>query len=127
MALSSFQLFLSQAQNAPSELKVQVLRIIMDLLIMYDQEFFARSADNVRPRAHFERFRLMSMSVLQSAKILDFLLQILEAEESPEAQAVIVTGFCKLLLAGMITESRVNKPRSPLEILTAELISRIRS
>lgn len=47
MALSSFQLFLSQAQNAPGELKVQVLRIIMDLLIMYDQEFFGRSADNV--------------------------------------------------------------------------------
>ncbi|KAF8962585.1 nuclear condensing complex subunit [Flammula alnicola] len=88
MALSSFQLFLSQAQNAPSELKVQVLRVIMDLLIMYDQEFFGRSEDT-------------------AARILDFLLQILEAEESPPAQAVMVTGLCKLLLAGMITESRV--------------------
>jgi len=47
MALSSFQLFLSQAQNAPGELKVQVLRVIMDLLIMYDQEFFGRSEDTV--------------------------------------------------------------------------------
>jgi hypothetical protein len=44
----------------------------------------------------------------QATKILDFLLQILEAEESPEAQAVIVTGLCKLLLAGMITEPRVS-------------------
>ncbi|KAF8182055.1 nuclear condensing complex subunit [Pholiota molesta] len=88
MALNSFQLFLSQAQNSPPELKVQVLRIIMDLLIMYDQEFFGRSEET-------------------ATKILDFLLQILEAEESPEAQAVIVTGLCKLLLAGMITEPRV--------------------
>ena len=47
MALSSFQLFLSQAQNAPGELKIQVLRVIMDLLIMYDQEFFGRSEDTV--------------------------------------------------------------------------------
>ena len=47
MALSSFQLFLSQAQNAPIELKVQVLRIILDLLIVYDQEFFSRSEDVV--------------------------------------------------------------------------------
>ena len=47
MALSSFQLFMSQAQNAPNELKVQVLRIILDLLIVYDQEFFSRSEDVV--------------------------------------------------------------------------------
>lgn len=47
MALSSFQLFLSQAQNSPGELKIQVLRVIMDLLIMYDQEFFGRSEDTV--------------------------------------------------------------------------------
>jgi condensin complex subunit 3 len=36
------------------------------------------------------------------------LLQVLEAEETPEAQAVLVTGLCKLLLAGMITEPRVS-------------------
>ena len=47
MALSSFQLFLSQAQNAPTELKVQVLQIILDILIVYDQEFFSRSEDVV--------------------------------------------------------------------------------
>ena len=47
MALSSFQLFLSQTENAPTELKVQVLRIILDLLIVYDQEFFSRSEDVV--------------------------------------------------------------------------------
>ncbi|KAF8155928.1 nuclear condensing complex subunit [Crassisporium funariophilum] len=94
MALSSFQLFLSQAQNAPAELKVQVLRIILDLLIMYDQEFFGKSEDIV--------------SFCTSAtRIIDFLLQTLEAEESPEAQAVLCTGICKLLLAGIITDSKV--------------------
>jgi len=39
---------------------------------------------------------------------LDFLLQIFEAEESAEAQAVIATGLCKLLLAGIVTDSRVS-------------------
>ena len=48
MALSSFQLFLNQVQNAPEELKVRVLQVIFDLLIMYDQEFFGRSAEIVR-------------------------------------------------------------------------------
>lgn len=47
MALSSFQLFMSQVQNSPTELKVQVLRIILDLLMVYDQEFFSRSEDVV--------------------------------------------------------------------------------
>ena len=47
MALSSFQLFMSQAQHAPTELKVQVMRIILDLLFVYDQEFFSRSEDVV--------------------------------------------------------------------------------
>ena len=42
----------------------------------------------------------------QAAKNLDFLLQILKAEESARAQAIIVTEFCRLLLAAMITESR---------------------
>ena len=47
MALSSFQLFVSQAQNAPAELKVEVLKVIMDLLIMYDHEFFGKSEETV--------------------------------------------------------------------------------
>lgn len=47
MAMNSFQLFLSQVQSAPDDLKIQVLRIILDLLIMYDQEFFERSEDIV--------------------------------------------------------------------------------
>ena len=38
---------MSQVQNSPTELKVQVLRIILDLLMVYDQEFFSRSEDVV--------------------------------------------------------------------------------
>ncbi|KAF9525087.1 nuclear condensing complex subunit [Crepidotus variabilis] len=88
MALSSFQLFLSQAQNAPTQLKVQVLKVIMDLLIMYDQDFFGKSEETAK-------------------QIVDFLLQLLDAEESAEAQAVLATGLCKLLLAGIITDPKV--------------------
>jgi hypothetical protein len=48
MALSSFQLFISQVQSSPAELKLKVLQVIFDLLVMYEQEFFGRSADVVR-------------------------------------------------------------------------------
>ncbi len=34
-------------------------------------------------------------------------MQVLEAEESAEAQAALVVGFCKLLLAGIVTEPKV--------------------
>lgn len=47
MALSSFQLFMSQAQNAPPDLKLQVFKVVLDLLIMYPQEFFGRNDDIV--------------------------------------------------------------------------------
>lgn len=48
MALRSFQLFMGQIENAPEELKVQVLKVTLDLLIMYDQEFFRKSDAIVR-------------------------------------------------------------------------------
>lgn len=48
MALSSFQLFVSQVQSAPEELKAQVLQAIFDLLFLYNQEFLGRSEDVVR-------------------------------------------------------------------------------
>lgn len=47
MALSSIQLFLSQVQSAPEELKLRVLQVIFDLLFLYDQDFFGRSDDVV--------------------------------------------------------------------------------
>ena len=53
MALRSFQLFLGQVENAPTELKLQVLRVILDLLIMYDQEFFSKDEGIVSPALAF--------------------------------------------------------------------------
>lgn len=47
MALSSFQLFVNQVQNAPEELQVQVLHVIFDLLVMYPHDFFGRSEEMV--------------------------------------------------------------------------------
>ena len=47
MAVNSFQLFLSQVQAAPEELKLKVLQIVLDILIMYDQEFFGKPNDIV--------------------------------------------------------------------------------
>lgn len=47
MALSSLQLFLSQVQSSPTELKVKVLQVVFDLLIMYDQEFLQRTDEMV--------------------------------------------------------------------------------
>lgn len=109
MALSSFQLFLSQAQNAPEELKVQVLKVIMDLLIVYDQDFFGRSEETV----FFQTIEPISMLIYtllicQAKQIVEFLLKILQVEESPEAQAVLVTGLSKLLLSGVVTDSQVS-------------------
>jgi condensin complex subunit 3 len=107
MALSSFQLFLSQAQNAPAELKVQVLRIILDLLIVYDQEFFSRSEDVVSFLLRNCLFEICLIAFLQAKRITDFLLQMLDSNDSPEVQAVLCTGICKLLLAGIIIDTRV--------------------
>ena len=53
MAVNSFQLFLSQVQAAPEELKLKVLQIVLDILIMYDQEFFGKPNDIVSITASF--------------------------------------------------------------------------
>lgn len=39
---------MGQIEDAPDELKVQVLKVVLDLLIMYDQEFFKKSEAIVR-------------------------------------------------------------------------------
>ena len=48
MALSSFQLFLSQVQSAPEVLKIRVLQVIFDVLMVHDRDFFAPGSPNVR-------------------------------------------------------------------------------
>lgn len=47
MALQSFALFCSQAQNVPESLKPQVLQIIFDILLMHSDVFFRRSLETV--------------------------------------------------------------------------------
>lgn len=45
--MNSFQLFLSQVQSAPDELKVKVLQVVFDILMVYDDELLLRSEDIV--------------------------------------------------------------------------------
>ncbi|KAI8971320.1 nuclear condensing complex subunit [Trametes punicea] len=88
MALSSFQLFLSQVQAAPEVLKIRVLQIIFDILMVHDDAFLGPGSPN-------------------GEKIVEFLLQLLEAEELDSVQALLVIGISKLMLSGMVTDERV--------------------
>ncbi|KAH9924026.1 nuclear condensing complex subunit [Fomitopsis serialis] len=88
MAMNSFQLFLNQVQSAPEDLKVKVLRVIFDILMVYDEELLLRSEDIAE-------------------KIVTFLLQTLEVEDSSAVQAVLCIGISKLMLAGLVTDPRV--------------------
>ena len=51
---------------------------------------------------------MSSHTISQAKRITDFLLQMLDSDDSPEAQAVLCTGLCKLLLAGIMMEPRVS-------------------
>ncbi|KAK0449796.1 nuclear condensing complex subunit [Desarmillaria tabescens] len=88
MALSSFQLFLSQIQNAPEELRLKVLQVVFDLLVMYEYDFLSRSEE-------------------VAEQIITFLVQTLEVEESNAVQAILCIGICKLLLAGLVRDPKV--------------------
>ncbi|KAH9887359.1 nuclear condensing complex subunit, partial [Cubamyces lactineus] len=88
MALSSFQLFLSQVQSAPEVLKIRVLQIIFDILMVHEGAFLGPGSPN-------------------GDKIVDFVLQLLEAEELERVQALLVVGISKLMLSGMVTDERV--------------------
>ena len=43
---------------------------------------------------------------LQGGRLIEFLLQVLGNEESDKVQALICTGFAKLMLSGMISDER---------------------
>lgn len=43
----------------------------------------------------------------QGGRVIEFLLQVLGNEESDKVQALICTGFAKLMLSGMISDERV--------------------
>jgi len=107
MALSSFQLFVSQVQSAPEELKVRVLQVIFDLLFLYNQEFLGRSEDIVRS---YDNAATSINMISQTNRIVEFLLQTLDSEDSARTLAVLCVGFCKLLISGKITDPRVCGP-----------------
>ncbi|KAI0073119.1 hypothetical protein K474DRAFT_1603932 [Panus rudis PR-1116 ss-1] len=88
MAMSSFQLFLNQVQSAPEALKLKVLQVIFDILMVYDDELLKRSKD-------------------VAERIITFLLQTLEVEESKAIQALLCLGISKLMLNGLVTDERV--------------------
>ncbi|KAI0699152.1 nuclear condensing complex subunit [Cerioporus squamosus] len=88
MALSSFQLFLSQVSSAPEVIKVRVLQIIFDILMVHEGVFLAPDNPN-------------------GEKIIEFLLQLLESDESERVQALLCVGIAKLMLAGMVADERV--------------------
>ncbi|KAF9225668.1 hypothetical protein BS17DRAFT_777480 [Gyrodon lividus] len=90
MALNSFQLFLGQIQAAPEVLKTRVLQIVFDILMVHEGDFMGRGG-------------------VGGDKIVEFLLHILNNEDSEKVQALLCVGFAKLVLAGMISDERVLK------------------
>ncbi|TFY65773.1 hypothetical protein EVG20_g5314 [Dentipellis fragilis] len=88
MALNSFQLFLSQVQSAPENLKVRVLQVVFDVLMVHDTDFLAKGSP-------------------QGDRVVEFLLNVLSNEDSDRVQALIAMGFAKLMLSGMVTDERV--------------------
>ncbi|KAA1474990.1 ARM repeat-containing protein [Dentipellis sp. KUC8613] len=88
MARNSLQLFLSQVQTAPENLKVRVLQVVFDVLMVHDADFLAKDSP-------------------QAERMVEFLLNVLSQEDSDRVQALIAMGFAKLMLSGMITDERV--------------------
>ncbi|KAK7023043.1 nuclear condensing complex subunit [Favolaschia claudopus] len=89
IAIKSLQLFLSQIQNAPEQLKFKILQIVFDLMVMYDRQLWGREEDG--------------------QAILTFLVDTLDVEESPVVQAVLCVGLAKLLLAGLAQDPKIIK------------------
>jgi condensin complex subunit 3 len=109
MATNSFQLFLGQIQSAPGILKIRVLQIVFDILMVHEGEFLGKGSANVRNCA-LSLYRVHSLKCLwyQGERIIEFLLHVLDSDESEQVQALICMGLAKLMLAGMASEDRVS-------------------
>lgn len=105
MALNSFQLFLGQIQSAPEVLKIRVLQIVFDILMVHEGEFLAKDGAGVRPSPSCSS--LVWLWEIQGERIIEFLLHILDNEESDKVQALLCMGLAKLMLVGMASEDRV--------------------
>ena len=49
---------------------------------------------------------------IQGSKVIPYLMQVLEAEESKNVQALICLGLSKLMLFGLCTDERVSPVKS---------------
>ncbi|KZT37030.1 hypothetical protein SISSUDRAFT_988304 [Sistotremastrum suecicum HHB10207 ss-3] len=92
MAISSFGLFLSQVQTAPEVLKIRVLQVLFDILMVHGKEFLSGAQASIPPE-----------------KIIDFLVHVLNEEESPAVLSILVVGVAKLMLSGLVTDERILK------------------
>ncbi|KAJ7064682.1 nuclear condensing complex subunit [Mycena amicta] len=93
IAVKSLQLFLSQIQNSPEQLKFKLLKIVFDLMVMYDQQLWARAED----------------VCFSGHAIMTFLTNTLQAEDSPIVQTVLCIGLAKLLLSGLAEDPQTVK------------------
>lgn len=99
--------------RAPDPIRVIVLRVIFDLIVMYEREFFGKSAEMVCfPFADLELRSNITNSPFQDSKLVAFFLSIMETElgkdeSCPEVLAVLCIGFSKFLLLGIVDDPKV--------------------
>ncbi|KAI8454387.1 nuclear condensing complex subunit [Phakopsora pachyrhizi] len=87
MALDSFTIFVQQSQAAEMDLRVKVLKIVIDLLLQHGIAFLAEKGHS-------------------SDRVVEFLLHVLD-QDSKEIQATAAIGISKLMLSGIVTSSEV--------------------
>lgn len=105
--MNSFQLFLNQVQSAPEGLKLKVLQVVFDVVMVHESELLNRSEDIVSEDVIDKFCKNHPKRLLQAERILAFLLQTFEVEESKAVQALLCIGISKLMLNGLVTDERV--------------------
>ncbi|RXW17080.1 hypothetical protein EST38_g8776 [Candolleomyces aberdarensis] len=101
MALRSFQLFIGQVESSPPELKVQVLKVLLDLLIVYDQEFFQNS------EAIAQQITGFLIQALQSLDYTGFALHLTVDVENQELRQCLSYFFPVYSYASASNQSRI--------------------
>jgi condensin complex subunit 3 len=109
MALNSFQLFLGQIQTAPEVLKLRVLQIVFDILMVHENDFMNKESGAVGINSLSYQSMLI---LLQGDRIVEFLLHVLDNEESDKVQALLCIGLAKLVLAGIVSDEQVGLDES---------------
>ena len=77
-------------------------------MMTYEKDLFGGEESIVSSFPNF-RFptRGLNQVILQGEKVITFLMQVLEAEESKSVQALMCLGLAKLMLFGIVTDDRV--------------------